>query len=466
MTRLDELRDLYHLAEAARGMSRGINTSRLEDDFLAFSLYSPKKTLTVERPRLYALQGEEHEEHKHIASAVAALRMNGITLPQAVDFSGAFEGIPSMDALIFLSLEQFNADHYRGYRSYLNPLLEQVYSEGAQLIKSFALHEALIGTVSVKRGDLDLKEIALFPERFAPGPYQLSVTLDTPAKTIKKFSALHALLDNCAASPQEFLLHQESVQEVAGKAVELRNILGSLSRYERPKTQTFQAPANSCVLRTNESTFFYLYEPMARKNVAVCFDAASDQSACPGLAVLRGEEYQSTLQHLTRLGFYAPSEAVLQQRLSDMKALFEDATRGRGTPLTEGHEDYQKLMQELEGIQRQFQSVLNPTARTQFVLRQAPELLEFLVCPATDDPIIHELLPRLSWNAAIREYQDTDKFIASFQQADAEKRRQMLNSASSNVVFENQQNNDVNVWLYNNYREFCVQEGVQFEVRK
>jgi len=40
----------------------------------------------------------------------------------------------------------------------------------------------------------------------------------------------------------------------------------------------------------------------------------------------------------------------------------------------------------------------------------------------------------------------------------------MLRELQSNIMFGNQQNNNVNVWLYQNHRDFCENAGVKFQL--
>ncbi len=72
--------------------------------------------------------------------------------------------------------------------------------------------------------------------------------------------------------------------------------------------------------------------------------------------------------------------------------------------------------------------------------------------------------PEISWNTAVRNYHNTRRFIARFEAAEEPEKKQMLNDVISNVTFMHQQNNDVNLWLYQNYRQLCVNDGIEFEV--
>ncbi len=95
---------------------------------------------------------------------------------------------------------------------------------------------------------------------------------------------------------------------------------------------------------------------------------------------------------------------------------------------------------------------------------QPAELLEFFVYPATNDPVVHELLPRMSWNASIREYHDTLGFMDRFEKASDKQRKDMLVQVKSNIMFSNQQNKNVNLWLFQNHKEFCERAGIKFKL--
>ncbi|MBM3199429.1 hypothetical protein FJZ53_00730 [Candidatus Woesearchaeota archaeon] len=465
MTKLEDLLELDRLRRIVEKNSGRMDTPQLEKEFLEFSAYSPKRALTVRLPKLYTLR-EGHA--KRVADALASVNTPADRIPGAIDISGCFSYDSTTEAVVFLSLQQVEADHYSSSRSCLNPLIEKIYMDGCSLIRDFSIHEALVGKVVCKRGDLDLREVGLFPNKFITGPYSLVADLDTPAKTVKKFSDLHKDLAKMKSSPKECLLNPIKVQETSSKAAELRNMLGALSRYESPESQAFKAATNSCVIRTKSNTLFYLYSLNHNRNIMVYF---GDAPFKPGnepkeLLVLMGKDHQHTLPMLLELGVFDTSETILAQRIKDFTEAYENATRGSGKNLSEGYPNFEHLMEGLKNVDAYFKEVVNPEVRRKYVATIDPEILEFAVCPASNEPVVHELLPRLSWNKTLRNYSNTGKFIFLYNQADDSKRKEMLTSIASNIIFSNQQNNDVNVWLYNNHRQFCTDSGIEFCIEK
>lgn len=459
MTRLDDLRNLYLLKKLNDGPDK-LDTNSLEQDFLTFSRYCQGKVLCVQPPKLYPLQGDQPEQVR------LALEALGITAaaPESIDVSGAFDRHTLDDIMIFVSLQQITADHYESSRSYLHPLIEKIYTTGAQLVRDFAVNEVLVGRVVRKCGKLDLKEAHLFPEKFSCGPYKLSVELDTPAKTVNGFMHFIEMIGDFEAAPQNILAPQK-IGEAVKSAVSLRTKLGSLSRYDRPSTQSFEAETNSCVVRDDVNTFFYLYSPECKTNILVYF---GESPFAPGrqpkeLLVLRGKEHQYSLAKLVELGVFKPSPAVLQERIAALDNVYESVARSSGTIVCS--DEFGQLRKELVKAQKFYEGVHNEEMRRQFVARAVPEGLEFMVYPATNDPIVHELLPRLSWNKAVRLYHNSDRFIKKFESGDETVRKQMLDELASCLMFSNQQNNAVNLWLYNNHNDFCVREGIVFDVK-
>src|SRR3989344_5846975 len=184
------------IEDAAR--QRKIATSQAFDpdtvakDFLTFSHTQPEKTLSVHLPAPYTVEGAERN---HFQAIRTTLGLPTNPLPTTIDFGGISTIKDPLTTLILLSREQQKADHLRRARSYINPLLEKVYTEGAALIQDFAINEGLTGTVELHRGTLKLEETTLFPDRFLPGPYTLSVTLETPTQTIAQYLHLHEQLE-------------------------------------------------------------------------------------------------------------------------------------------------------------------------------------------------------------------------------------------------------------------------------
>ena len=467
MKPLDKLKELHLLRQIASGNLERIDTNELERDFLRFSGYMPNKTLRVHLPRLYELQGEEVN---HLSDAFKSLGIDGPDPKsiKALDFAGDFDHATKEEAIIIASLQQVNADHLSRTKSFLNPLLEQIYSEGSSLIRDFAVHEILCGKVSAKSDGVALSELYLYPGRFAAGPYTLSVELDTPHNSVSKFIELSDILDEFTESPKQHLLDHEETAQLAANATELRKRLGSLSRYDIPKTRAFSATTNSYVLRTKKNTQFFIYSPHTKKNILVYFgDTPFEGIETPReLLVLSGKEHEHTLITLIEHEIFEASREVLASRLSDLNKLYDNAARGEGRAIISEHPNFGSLLETLNDLKLYLGKVLNPRMAKKYLIKKPAEILEFLVYPTSADPVIHELLPRLSWNRTIRTYHNTGKFIYVFDKADADGKKELVNSVASSILFSNYQNNDVNVWLFNNYRDLCSAAGVNFEVLK
>lgn len=455
--KLEKLKDLSNLAKIARGETVLLDTNRLQDDFLTFSGFTSKPALTVRQPRLYKLQGEKARQY---AAALSTLGISAST-PEAVGIAGAFDNDSLDDAIIIVSGEQLNADQASSQRSYLQPLLENIYSEGHGLIRDFTIHEALYGRVKCMQGDLDLSEAHLFPERLTKGPYQLTVELDTPIHTASKFKSLTELIEQFN---QDTIKDPLKVQDATQKAVELRKLLGSLSRYEKPGTTRFTVATNSCVIRNGTNVCFYLFIPETHKNVMVYFGERPFATGLEpkDLTVLSGNQHHYTLARLVELGVYEPSLEVLRQRVADMQTLYDNAARGLQQSLNGSHQDVSGLLDVLQKAEDWFTKVADTKMRSYYLAEMPAEALEFAVYPASEDPVIHELLPRLSWNSIVRHYHDTAAFMKDFSEADETARIRMLSEVSSNILLNNQQNNDVNLWLYKNHKTFCEGNGITF----
>jgi len=468
MTTLAYLKMLDQLRQISRGDNHQIDVSKLEADFLGFSAYSKKRALTVVLPKLYQV---EEEEKDHVQEALTSLGLTILgtssSVPEYLDIGGGFTGNNCLDCLLLLSLQQYQSDHQTNERSYLNPLLEKIYSEGGRFIQDFSIHEAIVGKVTAKRGDLDLSEVHLFPGKFYHGPYRLEADLDTPQKTVQKLRKLEQFWTEIGEDLKSHLLDYSELQQVTEKSLELREKLGALSRYHIPSSSQFSVSVNSCVLRQPSGTLFYLFEPNNQKNVLVYWgNSPFAQSQAPAqLQAFSGDAHQHTLVKLTEMGFYIPSEKILEERMTVLTKLQEQATRQAQAPLS-GHEDFQTLMEELQRVQEFFTRTVNPDMRKEHLLKQFPEILEFVVYPATEDPVVHELLPRLSWNQTIRRYHNSSKFKNVFEQAGEEEKAKMLQEVQANLMFANQQNNDVNVWLYQNHQDFCQKKGIEFKLMK
>jgi len=462
---LQELRELQKLKDIALEQQGRINTSQLEQDFVRFSSYSPKAALKVQLPKLYTIQGEEKT---HIQQALVALGLQKENappiFPKALDIAGEFEYHPSKEALLFVSPTQFRADHYSSVRSYLNPLVENIYSEKIALLRDFTKQEAVIGLIERKRANLNLEQIALYPHLFTSGPYELRVKLDTPTKMISAFCSLQQKIKELEQNPKQTMLQPKVVEKTTATALHLRNILGNLSRYEQPESQECIVATNSCIVRTTASTLFYLYAEKIQKNILVYFgeDPFTKKEKPSQLEVLAGEGQAETLHQLIKAGIYNVSLPLLQQRIREITQLYDVGKQN--FPHESDHTDFNELLTKLTTIESYFQAVINPAARLKYIEKIDHELGQFMVCPASEDIVTYQLLPRLSWNESVRMYHQTLTFITKFQQAQELEKRAMLHKVISNMAFDSQQNKDVNVWLYQNHKSLCQEENILFEV--
>jgi len=461
---VEYLRMLYELGKAARGEKRHFNTSKLEEDFLRFSSYCPQRSIIARVPTLYQLHGDEQ---RHVADACAVLGIQLAQLPEAIDISGGIGIESAADTLIFASSQQLQADHCSNARSYLNPLIERIYAEGSALISSFGIHEALCGRVNYYLGELDLNDIGILPHKFSSGPYEMSVSLDTPNKTVAAFHSFVDKMQSLKENPKAFLLHPTKVEEITHDSLSLRARLGALSRYNIPETNDFAATTNSCMLKKEETTLFYLYQPQKNRNILVYFGNSpftAEQAPPEDLIILDGRAHEQTLAKLLDMDIFLPSASVLEQRITDLTKVYESAARTLQAPLN-GNTDFMRLLSELNKMKTYFTEVVNPALHKEEVLRQPAEIVELMVCPATDDPVIHELLPRLSWNTNLRKYHNTLRFIRDFGKLGDDEKKTVVRDLTANISFHNHQNNDVNLWLYKNYRDLCAQAGAHFEVQ-
>lgn len=470
MSRISYLKSLHELERIAQGKGKnGIDKSKLEEDFLRFSAYNQEKKLQVRFPNLYFLDGEEK---KHVIEALQAINpeqaADKFDKLEAIGISGDCEialNQPDKEYIIIASLQQIRADHYSVRRSYLNPLLQMLYQEGANIIQNFSLHEVLLSQVKAKRGALDLSEAHWFPERFVPGSYRLEVELDTPSRSIELFRKLHQNLNQISAEPKKNLLDPKKIHEIIELGVRLRRKIGSLSRYEVPKEQKFSAETNSCFLEDEKSTLFYLYQPETKKNVLVHFgESPFEMGKEPkALTVLQGAAYEHSLAELVKFNFCSPSPAVLESRIADLTTLYEQALRS-GQEKQDQLLYLQRLIGELQEVQQNLAAIANPAVRTEYALRLPHELLEFIVYPSTEDPVIHDLFSKLSWNRAIRDYHRTKEFKQKYSEADEAQKAKLLQEVKSNLIFRTQQNEEINLWLYQNHRDFCQEQGIEFDV--
>lgn len=449
MSRLSELLEIAMLSKILRG-NHTIKTNLLEEEFLEFSKYSPK-ALKVAIPRKYKVEGDEA---RHLQEVFAAEKI--ISEAEEIDISGAYELSPE-GLLIFLSTQQIDADHENSQRAFLTPLIEEIYVNGTSMLKDFTIHEALYGRVAIQRGALDMKELGLFPDRFVAGPYCLSTVLDTPARTIQKFIQLSQMQRSAISEGKQWLLDSTKLESAVELAVGLRKKLGALSRCQTPQSQEFKAHTDTVLLDSQ----YHIYLKDINKNVIVYFGQEPFQpgSAPKDVILINGQHSEDALKELVSLGIYEPSPTVLNQRIAELSKGRDDAIR---RDISVG--SVTDLCQHLEKVADYFGRVQNKTRRKEYCLSIPAALLEFIVYPATQDAVIHGLLPRLSWNQNIRRYHDTAAFIREFTGADESAKQRMLHQVISGIVFTNQHNNDTNVWLYRTHKDFCEQAGIKFEI--
>jgi hypothetical protein len=460
---LEKYQDLWRLRQIARDGSSD-ELSDLEKVFLSFSEHTNGGSLVVKRPKLFHLGDEQKSNLKD------ALHGFGITLesvPSSVDITGAFD-ITTLgtDKIIIVSPQQFLQDHYSNIRSYLNPLIEQVYSEAASLLSDFTLHEAISGQVKIRRGCLDLKDVKFFPERFSKGPYQMTVRLDTAKSTIEDLAKLYGSFEKFSIDPKLSLLDKNLIDDAVSKATALRKRLGALSRYALPETTELNAETDYCILQEEEATLVYLYCKKSDENLLVCFGKPSigPDAAPSSLKVLNGHEHQDTLLTLVRNGIFEVNENILDDRLKILKRTYDQVIRTGAAEHKENYAKIAQLIRCLDDAKRYFKEVINPEMRSSYISKSMPEALEFMLCPRTEDPILYELLPRLSWNGIIRGYHQTDIFTKVFGSASDKEKADMVHKISKNMIFSNYQNYTVNNWLYENHQELCRKEGIRFEI--
>lgn len=454
---------ILDLARIAGAQFKGFDTTALEKDFIRFSQYKQGNVLNVKRPNLYSLQGAQIGNLQKALDFLGVRTSDGKT-PNSVGLSGGFD-YSDRGLLIFLSTAQLEADYTIKSKVHLSPLIEKIFTDGFQMINDFSIHEAVLGRLNYNRGELDLKQAHLLPKKFRPGKYSISVDLDTPSSYIGNFIRFSEMLREFEENPKESMLNPSKIEKIASLGLKLRKNLGSLSRYHVPQSKTFSVDTNSCVLDVANNPLFYLYSETQNRNVLVYFgkNPFRQDSVPVALTVLNGDEHQTTLQKLVELDIFRPSRTVLSQRVVDLTAIYEGAKVGSSLP-DEQFKNLEKLLDSLKGIEKSLIGMNEVGSRKEYLLRQYPELLEFMVCPSTEDPIVFDLLPKVSWNEGIRLYNNSSRFISEFNKADETAKREMLNRVVANSMPGNYQNNDVNLYLYDNHKDFCSTNGISFNV--
>jgi hypothetical protein len=461
-----DLTYFYKLKQAMESQSTDtLNISKLESDFLRFSKFLKGKELLVHIPKKYSVEDDEIEHYK---DACEKLKKDIDNFPSKIDITGAFKDNNGVDEIIILSANQIYADHVSDRRAYLNPIIGKIYIDGKKMVSDFTIYEALFGKVKCLRGTLDLSEISIFPGNFESGPYHLQVELETPNKTIKKFRELSDLLLEFDKNPKQNLLNLNIVDRTTDLAVKLRQKIGALARYDIPLSQTFQTQTNSCLIKSDDSLQYYLYSLPKDKNVLVYFgqNPFKENNFPSELLVLDGEDHENTLQRLLELDFYEPSKAVLESRISAIKRMYQDACRDEHRSLENEFSSISSLLSKLESVKEDFRAIINPESRRDYLIKKAPQILEFIVYPKISDPLLYELLPKLSWNSNIRNYHDTHAFIQRMNSSDDIAKKGAITSLISSIMFDNQQNNATNLWLYQNEKELCEKLEIKFNVQK
>jgi hypothetical protein len=446
MTELRRAINIWNLKQIATGGKPSL--SSLEEEFIEYSLPSDRKGFLVRPPLMHKLAAEQTSRYS-LALSSLGLDASGI---DEIDITGVVPSLQYNPEFIIISAQQLKADHCVGRRAYLTPLVEKVYSEGAELIRDFSIHEPLIGRVSARIGGIALSDLKK-TSSITPGPYTLSLTLDTPELTIKDFIGLYSTLDAIITDPKPSLLDPIQVKSITHRAITLRKRLGSLSRYRNPEGSTFEAETNSVQV----STGYYLYSPENNSNAFIYFGANPMQSVPPGITIIDGDRKDS-LPKLMELGFYHASQGVLEERIAAFDRIEE---KGSGAM---AHNGISYLVDELKKARSYFSQVLNPDMRDRFAIGMEEEILEYFVYPSSEDAVLHQLLPRLSYSKAIKRYHDPDNFVREFEAEDDHTRIRVLSEISSQIIFNNMQNLDTNIWLYRNHHEFCEANGFSFDV--
>ena len=188
-----------------------------------------------------------------------------------------------------------------------------------------------------------------------------------------------------------------------------------------------------------------------------------ERPAPANLTVLRGEAYEKTLATLVEEQVFKPSPAVLTRRIRDLQTLYDTAMRASQGTIIEHNTEYKHILAELKIAEEVLKKTRNAQISRGYVAKLPAQLIEFMVCPEQDDPVLHALLPLLSWNSHLRSYHRTASFIKRFTEGDDNARARMLHETAANIFFNYQQNNDVNVWLYTAHQAFCEQQGISFK---
>jgi hypothetical protein len=427
------LKDLEYLRRISRG---GVPTlNQLESVFLGFSRQQDGIELTVIEPELYIIRGDEIN---HLREAIGVTDVAKV--PKILDNSGQYDaGKPHGDILI-ASATQYKAGPLNYLMTFLSPILEEVYI--SRLVQEFTLREVLVGQVTYQ---VSGKDITDFPQRISPGPYEISAEFDTANNTIEQLKEFERLLGESQKEPKAAVLSPNRIDSMLELGLDLRDRIGALRRYEIPEHQSFFAKSNYVFTMSGQTQMFWLYKNDL--NILVYFGKNPYEEEPIGIEVYDGND-SNTLRSLIVKGYYKPSEMLLEERIK----FFSE------------RDDSSDIVHELSKAKRYFERFPSSIKRTEYILDSLPpELIEFVIYPNDDDPLLYLLLPRLSWSEELRQYHDSQRFISGFRSANAEKRKAMLNRIPA-PYFSHMQNNDVNLWLYQNHRELCENNGVNFRL--
>jgi hypothetical protein len=289
------------------------------------------------------------------------------------------------------------------------------------------------------------------------------VELHTSNNTLDKICELDKLGKELKRNPEKNISDPKFLKKIVDLSTNLREVIGPPARYSVPKKKSIESNVNSCIVDYHGTKVYFLYEPQTNENVAVYFGRDIFNSGRPrNLIVLNGEEYQDTLSRLLSLEMFKYSKNILNKKITVMRRMRDKAMRVSDDGKID--ETYVNFLDSLESAESELSKIKNQSYLKKRLLSVEPELVEFMIYPAKEDPVVHELMNKLSWNSSLRRYHNTSLFISDFENADDEEKKYMLNEVQSNLLFNNQQNNDVNLWLYSTHHDFCDENKIKFNL--
>ncbi|HLP79595.1 MAG TPA: hypothetical protein VK158_03100 [Acidobacteriota bacterium] len=437
MTQFRRLMELAALKEISR--DRPVISS-LDEEFLK-SAGAVEQSVLYLKPKLsYEVQGDEIE---HMRKGLESLQKPDI-VPPRVGIIGSSAQNPFNGDVLILSQQQINADFANSEDQYLLPFVKELYRKADAIISTFGVRKAIVGKIKKARNGLLLENIVDKPSEFTAGPYKLSITLDTPKKTVTGVRNLKREFERMAIEPKEYLLTTQNVSQMTTDALALRSRLGALSRYLTiDMSNEIDVHVNEIALKINGADWKFIYNPHTKENVAVTFGPAPDFTI-PLLKIICADA-PDALNQLVSAGIYVPSETVLEHRKSRLRSMEHTSTYAM-----------------LEQVQSYFSRVKNDKMRTSYILEHASPVLEYIVGPSMSGPFYPRLLAQVSKHEGIRTYARTAQFKAKFQSQTDESRLTTLTQLSKQLSFGHEQNLDVNMWLYSNYHDLCKKASLQF----